>query len=149
MSSLDRLGRGPLEHLDEGTILRLHGDRNSVRDESPIEKFKRIIKSKVVEIECENSPFQIVHDLMAWRNEVAHAHTDKFASAQICDIETYDIELGSMEKTGWQKFCSEAPLEEIEKHCEEVMEKIHLKVFGNLEWFLAGTINLRTARLDG
>lgn len=92
---------------------------------SPIGKMKMFIEMKKIDIVFEKSPFNTVHELMKWRNQVAHGITENWSSTEKASVETSDQILGKIEHSSWMKFVLNADLERIDKDCVALMETIH------------------------
>jgi hypothetical protein len=118
------------------------------RGMSPMGKLRMFIETLKIEMKYEEAPFNTVHGLMKWRNQVAHGRTESMSSSQIASRDTYDEVLGNMEIPYWKKYVLEADIETIQKDCTALMEQIHKKAFGNLHWFLTGGYQVGSAAPD-
>jgi len=104
---------------------------------SPIGKLKMFIEMKEVKIQYEQAPFNTVNVLMQWRNKIAHGRTEKIKTSYTASDDNFEDLFYKMEQAQWRKYVIDVDIERIEKDCKELMETIHLKAFGHLEWFLA------------
>ncbi len=109
------------------------------RGMSPIGKLKLFIEAKNIEIKYGEDPFNTVSELMKWRNKVAHGKTEVFTTLQIASPETDDQLLGQIEKANWEKYIINADLDIIKEACKSLMETVHEKSLGNLDWFLVSS----------
>jgi hypothetical protein len=108
------------------------------RGVSPSGKLKMFIEMKGMEIKYEEAPFNMVHELLKWRNLIAHGRTEKIPTSHTASVHNYEHLLNKIEQAEWRQYVLKVDIEKIEKDCEELMRIIHLKAFGHLEWFLAG-----------
>ncbi len=112
---------------------------------SPSGKLKMFIEMKEMGIKYEEAPFNTVHSLMKWRNLIAHGRTEKITTSHTASIDNYEDLFYKIEQANWRKYVIDVDIEKIEKDCKELMETIHLKAFGHLEWFLVGFWQSRSA----
>ena len=105
---------------------------------SPSGKLKMFVEMKEMGIKYEESPFNTVHRLMKWRNQIAHGKTEKIATSYTASVHNHEDLFYKIEQAKWRKYVIDVDIEKIEKDCKELMENIHLKAFGHLEWFLVG-----------
>jgi len=118
------------------------------RSMSPIGKLKLFIEMLKIEINYGESPFNTVHELMKWRNKVAHGRTEISTSTHLETIENYDSLLGQIKNSNWKQYVLDIDINRIEKDCENIMKIIHEKAFGNLEWFLISYRHFGTAQTN-
>ena len=112
---------------------------------SPVNKLINIIEMKDIEIEYDKPPFSTVQELMQWRNKVAHGKTEIKKTSDTIPVHDYDDFLDKIEQADWRKYVVDVDIEKIGKDCEELMEIIHLKALGHLDWFLIGWWGTRSA----
>lgn len=112
---------------------------------SPIGKLKLFVEMLKIELKYGESPFNTVNELMKWRNKVAHGETETFTSTQSATVQNYDQILGQIKNSDWKQYVLKIDISRIEKDCRSIMELIHKKAFGNLEWFLISSWHVGTA----
>jgi hypothetical protein len=109
------------------------------RGVSPRRKLKMFIEMKEMGIKYEEAPFETVHNLMEWRNKIAHGKTEEKITSHTASVHNYDYLLNQIEQSDWKKYVLNVDIEKIEEDCKELMKAIHLKAFGHLDWFLVGS----------
>jgi 7,8-dihydro-6-hydroxymethylpterin-pyrophosphokinase len=82
---------------------------------------------------------------MKWRNKIAHGTTERIPTSYTESVDNYEELFYKIEQSSWKKYIIDVDIGRIEKDCKKLMETIHLKALGHLEWFLAGTWQLRSA----
>jgi len=112
---------------------------------SPMGKLRMFIEMLKIEIKYEEAPFNTVHELMKWRNQVAHGTTETWSSSQIASPHNCEEILEQTEHSDWKKYVLTTDIERIDKDCMALMELIHKKAFGNLHWFLTSFRHSGTA----
>jgi hypothetical protein len=114
---------------------------------SPMGKLKLFIEMKGMGIKYQEAPFNTVHGLMKWRNLIAHGKTEKIATSHTASLHNYEELLRKIGQPEWAKYVIEVDIERIDKDCQELMETIHLKALGHLDWFLGKTYQSGSAEL--
>jgi hypothetical protein len=94
------------------------------------------------------APFNTVHGLMKWRNLIAHGKTTTIATSHNASLHNYEELLHKIGQSEWARYVIEVDIERIDKDCEELMETIHRKALGHLDWFLGGTYQSGSAKLE-
>lgn len=115
------------------------------RGMSPTGKLRMFIEMLKIKIKYEEAPFNTVHELMKWRNQIAHGTTKTYPSSEIATPDTYEEVLSKMEHADWEKYVLKTDIDRIDRDCKALMELIHKEAFGNLHWFLAGSRHSGTA----
>ncbi|MEW5980143.1 MAG: hypothetical protein AB1898_30480 [Acidobacteriota bacterium] len=115
------------------------------RGMSPMGKLRMFIEALKIEMKHHEAPFNTVHELMKWRNQVAHGTTVGTSSSQMASPDTYDEVLRRIEVLDWKKYVFKVDIETVQKDCLTLMEQIHKKAFGNLHWFMAAGYHVGSA----
>ena len=87
-------------------------------------KINVIAEKLKINIDYGSMPWQIVPDLVAFRNKVAHGKNERLFEEVVLPQDKYDEHLNTFLKSDWQKTATQAGAEKFIKHVEALCIKI-------------------------
>ena len=94
---------------------------------TPKGKIDLITESLGITVDYGSMPWQIVPEIFAIRNKIAHGKNELLQDERMLSVDTYDEKMGEMLLASWQSYCSRENAEKARDKVEEICKAIWAK----------------------
>ena len=91
---------------------------------SPRGKLDLISEKLNIDIDYGNSPWQVVPEIFAIRNKIAHGKNELLEDQRILSVDTYDEIMGQFLVADWQEYATQETAQRVRDKVEEICKKI-------------------------
>jgi hypothetical protein len=93
---------------------------------NPKAKLNVISERLGFQVDYGHKPWQIMHDLFGFRNDIAHGKTKKISITKIEPLEKHnEFDWSFRAETRWEKYCTLGNAERARKHVTSIVQLIH------------------------